>query len=163
MLCRHCHRAKANRPRGLCWTCYYAPGVRDLYPSTSKYARRGFADTYATPALDAEPTTARPGSPEKAAVLARRAALGMTLWHPQDEALDLRHLDAEAVPLAQNRETGRHLRRSPRASLPARRERAQRVRELRQAGHSFRVIARELGIGVGTVQNDLAFTSAARA
>ena len=30
--CRHCHERKVCRPRGLCWRCYYAPGVRDQYP-----------------------------------------------------------------------------------------------------------------------------------
>ena len=40
-VCRHCSKSKVNRPRGLCWSCYYTPGVRDLYPSTSKFARRG--------------------------------------------------------------------------------------------------------------------------
>lgn len=38
MLCRHCVKNRVLRPRGLCWRCYYRPGVRDLYPSTSKYA-----------------------------------------------------------------------------------------------------------------------------
>lgn len=37
-MCRHCGQRKANRPRGLCWRCYYAPGVKALYPSTSKHA-----------------------------------------------------------------------------------------------------------------------------
>lgn len=37
MICRHCSKFKANRPRGLCWKCYYTPGVRDLFPSTSKF------------------------------------------------------------------------------------------------------------------------------
>lgn len=41
MLCRHCNQGKPVRPRGLCWRCYYRPGVRDLYPSTSKYAPKG--------------------------------------------------------------------------------------------------------------------------
>ena len=44
MKCRHCHRVESNRPRGLCWSCYYTPGVRGQYPSTSKYARRGVSD-----------------------------------------------------------------------------------------------------------------------
>lgn len=37
-VCVHCRKGTVNRPRGLCWTCYYAPGVRDLHPSTSKHA-----------------------------------------------------------------------------------------------------------------------------
>ncbi len=36
-LCRHCQKSHVNRPLGLCWHCYYCPGVRALYPSTSKY------------------------------------------------------------------------------------------------------------------------------
>ena len=28
--CRHCGKSKVNRPRGLCWTCYYTPGLRML-------------------------------------------------------------------------------------------------------------------------------------
>lgn len=30
--CRHCGK-KANRPRGLCWNCYYDPAIGALYPS----------------------------------------------------------------------------------------------------------------------------------
>jgi hypothetical protein len=84
LLCRHCRSAKVNRPRGLCWTCYYTPGVKELYPSTSKYARRGVGNFNGVPPLPAEPTTAPPGSPEKAAVLAERARLQQSLWHPLD-------------------------------------------------------------------------------
>lgn len=38
MNCRHCQKAKISRPRDLCWECYNEAGVRDLYPSTSKYS-----------------------------------------------------------------------------------------------------------------------------
>lgn len=34
--------------------------------------------------LAPEPTDARPGTPEKVAVLAERAARGLCLWHPLD-------------------------------------------------------------------------------
>lgn len=87
-LCRHCRRLRATRPMGLCWTCYYTPGVRSLYPSTSKYARRGVRDfvisVVGSPRLPPEPTTALPGSEEKIEVLAERARLGVSLWHPDD-------------------------------------------------------------------------------
>ncbi len=83
-LCRHCKRVYANRPRGLCWSCYYQPGVRELFPSTSKFARLGVADSYGSRALPPEPTSAAPGSPAKVRVLAERAALGVALWHPLD-------------------------------------------------------------------------------
>lgn len=83
-ICRHCSKSKVNRPRGLCWGCYYTPGVKDLYPSTSKYARRGVGNFNGNAPLPPEPTTAPPGSPEKEAVLAERARLKQALWHPLD-------------------------------------------------------------------------------
>ena len=88
MLCRHCQKVKSNRPRGLCWSCYYKPGVRDLYPSTSKFARRGVSDFTGKSALAAQPTDALPGTPEKVAVLMERARLGLALWHPLDATLE---------------------------------------------------------------------------
>jgi hypothetical protein len=88
MLCRHCQKVKSNRPRGLCWSCYYTPGVRDLYPSTSKFARRGVQDFNGKTRLPAEPTNALPGTPEKVAVLEMRARLGVSLWHPLDARLE---------------------------------------------------------------------------
>jgi hypothetical protein len=39
------------------------------------------------PATPFAPTTARPGSPEKVAVLRQRARLRQCLWHPQDATL----------------------------------------------------------------------------
>ena len=38
-ICRHCAdpKRKVNRPRGLCWYCYYTPGVRKLYPADAKF------------------------------------------------------------------------------------------------------------------------------
>lgn len=87
MLCRHCQKVRSNRPRGLCWSCYYRPGVRDQYPSTSKYARRGVSDFNGrTKGLD-EPTLALPGTDEKVAILAERARRGLSLWHPNDANL----------------------------------------------------------------------------
>ncbi len=84
MMCRHCQRVRANRPRGLCWSCYYTPGLRELYPSTSKYGQRGLDDFYGEPAPAARPTGAMPGSPEKVEVLQQRALSGQALWHPED-------------------------------------------------------------------------------
>jgi hypothetical protein len=95
MLCRHCQKVKANRPRGLCWSCYYTPGVRDLYPSTSKFARRGVSDFNGRTRLPAEPTSALPGTPEKVAVLMERARQGVSLWHPLDATLENAPVAAE--------------------------------------------------------------------
>ncbi len=88
MLCRHCHRNRPNRPRGLCWTCYYTPGVRDLHPSTSKFARRGVGDFVGRGLRPLLPTRALPGSPEKVAILEERARLKQDLWHPSDAPMD---------------------------------------------------------------------------
>ncbi|MFO0881672.1 MAG: hypothetical protein U0840_30610 [Gemmataceae bacterium] len=84
MLCRHCQKVRSNRPRGLCWSCYYSPGVRDQYPSTSKYARRGVSDFNGRATVAARPTRALPGSEEKVRVLEERARKGLALWHPED-------------------------------------------------------------------------------
>lgn len=81
--CRHCSAKPVSRPRGLCKRCFYTDGVRDLYPSTSKYAHRGEGNGFRTPPLP-DPTEAAPGSPEKLAVLAERAKRKLGLWHPHD-------------------------------------------------------------------------------
>lgn len=90
MLCRHCNQVHSNRPRGLCWSCYYSPGVRDQYPSTSKYARRGVGNFNGRTALPPLPTGALPGSPEKVAILAERARNHQSLWHPDDAPMGAR-------------------------------------------------------------------------
>jgi hypothetical protein len=81
-LCRHCQTHPASRSRGLCWTCYYTPGVRQRYPSTSKFGH--WADNHGRAIVPCRPTAAQPGTPEKVAVLARRAALHQELWHRLD-------------------------------------------------------------------------------
>jgi hypothetical protein len=58
--------------------------LRDLYPSTSKFVRRGIGDFYKSAPPPPIPTSALPGSPEKLAVLAERARLKQALWHPDD-------------------------------------------------------------------------------
>ncbi len=88
MACRHCGRNRVNRPRGLCWSCYYAPGVRERYPSTSKFAKRGVGNGNGMAPLPSSPTGARPGSPEKVAILEQRARQRQALWHPQDAPMD---------------------------------------------------------------------------
>jgi hypothetical protein len=88
MLCRHCQKARVNRPRGLCWCCYYTPHVRELYPSTSKFARRGVSDFNGRATPTAIPTAALPGTREKVAILEERARTRQDLWHPRDATLD---------------------------------------------------------------------------
>ncbi len=82
--CRHCGGLGVNRPRGLCWKCYYTPGLRELYPSTSKFAKRGIVDKCGTVPLAAESTRAKPGTEAKVALMGARALLGQAIFHPLD-------------------------------------------------------------------------------
>jgi hypothetical protein len=81
--CLHCKDRKANRPRGLCWACYYDPAIRDLYQPVSKYGRRGTGNVNRNGGIP-QPTTAITGTPEHLEVLAGRAARGEQLHHPKD-------------------------------------------------------------------------------
>lgn len=85
--CLHCGRARVNRPKGLCWSCYYKPGVRELHPSASKYARRGLRDFNGAFRLPTTPTTAIPGTEAKLQVLSQRAERGECLFHDDDATL----------------------------------------------------------------------------
>ncbi len=100
MLCRHCQKTKSNRPRGLCWTCYYTPGIRERYPSTSKFARRGLGNFNLQAPLADAPTDAAPGSEAKILILMERAGLKQSLFHPEDSMLMLPPLDALAEAMA---------------------------------------------------------------
>jgi hypothetical protein len=84
-LCVHCDRFPARRPRGLCWGCYYRPGVRELYPTRLNHSRNEIAFTPASRWPD--PTDARPGSGAKIKVLMERAANNQVLFHPDDAVL----------------------------------------------------------------------------
>ncbi len=87
MKCRHCDEAVVSRPRGLCWSCYYTPGVREQYPSTSKYGRRGVGNFSGRGAPAAVATDAPPGSEEKILILMERARNKQDLWQPDDASL----------------------------------------------------------------------------
>lgn len=90
--CLHCRRRPANKCRGLCTSCYYRPGVRDLYPTlSSKFNTRGVGvGVKGRRPLPKRPTKARPGTAEKVAVLRERAAAGEQLFHPRDQDWTLR-------------------------------------------------------------------------
>jgi hypothetical protein len=62
--------------------------VRERFPSTSKFARRGVCDFNGLAKLP-EPTTALPGTEAKVRVLEHRAHLGQALWHPLDAKLEV--------------------------------------------------------------------------
>ena len=97
MLCRHCQQTPSSRPRGLCWSCYYKPGVREQYPAHAKFGRRGEGNFYRDVPLPAFPTSAQPGTEEKIAVLAERVRLKQCLWHPDDATMEA---SAKAIPKA---------------------------------------------------------------
>jgi hypothetical protein len=84
MVCRHCGRRVASRPRGLCWTCYQTLDIREQYASMSKFGRRGVLDFCGSGYLPEAPTRAMPGSPEKVMILEQRASRRQALWHPLD-------------------------------------------------------------------------------
>ena len=88
-LCRHCHKNKVSRPRGLCWTCYeYRPGVRDLYAASDSFGSERRASSYTVSATDPEPTDTLPGSPERVKVYEDRAQRGQKIFHPEDRGFD---------------------------------------------------------------------------
>ena len=84
MICRNCKAKKSNRPRGLCWSCYYTPGVREQFPPTSKFTRRGVGISYGNAPLADFPTDAEPGTEAKIMILMERAARRRALFHPLD-------------------------------------------------------------------------------
>jgi hypothetical protein len=84
MLCRHCGRKAAGRPRGLCWTCYESLDIRGRYTTISKFGRRGVLDFCGSGQLPAAPTRSLPGTAEKVEVLEQRASRREMLWHPND-------------------------------------------------------------------------------
>ncbi len=82
--CRHCTRRLSCHSTGLCWHCRTFAEIRALYPSTSKFARRGVG--VGARGGEPEPTTALPGTPEKVAVIESRASLGLDLFRRGDAA-----------------------------------------------------------------------------
>jgi hypothetical protein len=59
-----------------------------MFPSTSKFARRGVGDFNGRTTQPSEATEATPGSEDKILVLMERAQLGQSLWHPADAPMD---------------------------------------------------------------------------
>jgi hypothetical protein len=91
-----------SRPRGLCWNCYYTPGIRDRYLSTSRHASRGQGNIRGNAKPAESPTRARPGSQAKIAVLEQRARDGQELWHPDDERRLVNKITRKRYPVSEN-------------------------------------------------------------
>lgn len=88
MKCRRCKVKAVNRPRGLCWTCYYTPGVREACGKLdTPFNNRGYGVGLGAAPLPSEPTDHPPGSKEKVEVMIERCKNGLTLWHPKDMGL----------------------------------------------------------------------------
>lgn len=84
MMCQHCLLFPVSRSRGLCWSCFYRPGVRERYPPQG-VTHRGLG--MGRRRLPCEPTDAWPGTPEKIQVFMQRAARGEELFHADDPHL----------------------------------------------------------------------------
>lgn len=81
--CRHCQKFYINRPRGLCWRCFYTPGLKELYPPTAPCGRRGHGmNGMKDPHV--KPTHHLPLTEEKMAVLEQRAANCQPLFSKDD-------------------------------------------------------------------------------
>jgi len=87
-MCSNCGIKRVSRPRGLCWGCYYHPGVKDRHEVASKFCQHGHGTSIDAVLPPDEPTKALPGSPEKIEALRSRAARGMGLWHPDDATFE---------------------------------------------------------------------------
>ncbi len=89
-----------TRPRSLCYVCYTNEIIRLAAPRASHVGI-----TTGHGGLPAEPTQARPGSPEKLRVLEQRAERGESLFHPLDATADVfRSLEEVASILARDQE-----------------------------------------------------------
>lgn len=89
--CHGCGKVKTIKGWGLCSVCWRKPEVREGARSGSARplaGRRGVRDFYGAGKRPEEPTAARPGTAEKIAVLAARAARGEGLWHERDGVID---------------------------------------------------------------------------
>jgi hypothetical protein len=85
LICRHCRRWKAIRPRGLCTRCYETNGVRELYPvSQSNGAVRSGVPAVSRGDLPPERTATVPGTEARIRVLEERAAMGWALFRSDD-------------------------------------------------------------------------------
>jgi len=84
MMCRHCLERRATRAKQLCWHCSADASIRTQYQSTSKYAYRSQHERLFAARPCSEPTSTRPGTPERMEVLAQRAARCEDLWHRAD-------------------------------------------------------------------------------
>jgi hypothetical protein len=96
-ICQHCHEHPVSKSRGLCWRCWFTPGIKEKYTIEECYAHRGngLSPSHGKK-LPQRPTQAQPGSAKKIQVMADRAAKGLALHHPLDKGA--RDFDWEDLP-----------------------------------------------------------------
>lgn len=85
-LCRHCRqRIAARGKRTLCRACHTNQTIRAQYaPVQACLSSNHEPDFFGGHELPAEPTSARPGTEEKIAVMAERVQQRVSLHHPLD-------------------------------------------------------------------------------
>ena len=84
--CRRCARERDWMCRGLCNSCYKDRGIRQEYGTPPSSGRTAWpdADHCGDWGAPTTPCLGLPGSEMKVQALQERAALGISLWHPQD-------------------------------------------------------------------------------
>lgn len=83
--CRHCNAKPSCRPRGLCWTCFYTPAVRDLYPiKACEHNQRGSGNGMTAVILPPSPTATLVGTEDRLRIYQERAEKMFALNHPAD-------------------------------------------------------------------------------
>ncbi len=81
MACRHCQKKRVNRPLGLCWSCYYTPGVRVQYGGQASLEKR---DDYSQSKTPRQTLSSLPGSTERIRALRERVLRGEATWRKGD-------------------------------------------------------------------------------
>lgn len=154
--CWHCGERNRSRPAGLCFRCFYIPGLPEQYRTESKFCDRGHGLGNRNAPLPDLPTDALPGSPEKLAILEQRAQLGQSLWHPRDRRITETDIVPRVEPAkfsGRDRsgavQAARERRRRERIRINRERERMERLlaEVLDDTPQTVKQIAAALGVG----------------
>jgi hypothetical protein len=90
VMCQHCRKKPARRPRGLCWACFDNRAIRARFPlEDERYGRHGLGVRDRPSRPPAQPTEALPASEQKIRAMEVRAKNGEGLFHREDGRADL--------------------------------------------------------------------------
>lgn len=103
--CKHCLTRQCCPGRPLCHACRLDPAIRELFPTASKFGRRGVGAGNVAP-LEPAPTAAAPGSVEKVAVMEARAERGEAIFSELDQK-DWNGCDGQPIEYAAGRRVAR--------------------------------------------------------